>query len=80
MMDVDLASGGGGQQPPDVDMIPLARLPGSAAGKCQWAGAVCEGWVIHFLLDEPTRRLKNYWTLSNGAISMFNEYNNGERA
>ena len=39
---------------------------------------VCEGWLIHFLLQErDRRRLRHYWILSNGIISLFSEYNDG---
>lgn len=37
-----------------------------------------EGWMIHFLLSDPERRLKHYWILANDAINMYNEYNEGE--
>ncbi|KAI1713562.1 phorbol esters/diacylglycerol binding domain (C1 domain) domain-containing protein [Ditylenchus destructor] len=64
-------------------MIPLARLPGSASIRSGRQGPLCEGWMIHFLLnpcdEESTgelRRLRHYWILANGAISMFAEYNN----
>jgi hypothetical protein len=69
VMDVD-------QQQPD--MIPLARLPGSATSRTgQYGGPICEGWLVYFVLAEPARRYKQYWVLSNGVISMYNEYNDG---
>lgn len=72
-MDVD-----SNQQQP-LDMIPLARLPGSAttSRSSQFTGTLCEGWVIYFMLNESQRRLKQYWVLDAGLISMYNEYNNG---
>ncbi|VDO13081.1 unnamed protein product [Brugia timori] len=33
--------------------------------------------MIHFMLDQPERRLRHYWILSGGAINMYNEYNEG---
>jgi hypothetical protein len=62
-----------------TDMIPLARLPGSsnASRSAQYAGALCEGWVIYFMLSEPSRKFKQYWVLDAGVISIYNEYNNG---
>ena len=36
-----------------------------------------EGWMIHFVLSDPERRLKHYWVLANNAIHMYNEYNEG---
>lgn len=74
-MDVD--SSQQGQQL--ADMIPLARLPGSAntSRSAQFTGALCEGWVIYFMLTEPGRRFKQYWMLDAGMISIYNEYNNG---
>lgn len=59
-------------------MIPLARLPGSANARTGQPGPLCEGWLVHFLLGQPARRLKHYWILHNGAISLYNEYSNGE--
>ncbi|KAL3082469.1 hypothetical protein niasHT_032832 [Heterodera trifolii] len=39
---------------------------------------LCEGWLIHFLLQEKERRrLRHYWVLANGVISLYNEYNDG---
>lgn len=76
-----------GHQPMDTSsdsMIPLARLPGSASNRSvrhvgQMGQIICEGWLIHFLLQErERRRLRHYWVLANGAISLFNEYNDGE--
>ncbi|CAK5118543.1 unnamed protein product [Meloidogyne enterolobii] len=64
-------------------MIPLARLPGSASSRSQRPAGpmgqiVCEGWLIHFVLQErDRRRLRHYWILSNGIISLFSEYNDG---
>lgn len=73
VMDVDP-----GQQQP-LDMIPLARLPGSTntTRSAQFTGALCEGWVIYCMLTEPSRRFKQYWVLDAGLISIYNEYNNG---
>ncbi|CAD5207919.1 unnamed protein product [Bursaphelenchus okinawaensis] len=59
-----------------VGMIPLARLPGSANTRTGQVGTLCEGWVVHFLYTQPAKRLKHYWILQNGQISMYNEYNN----
>ncbi|CAD5212116.1 unnamed protein product [Bursaphelenchus xylophilus] len=59
-----------------LGMIPLARLPGSANTRTGQQGTLCEGWVVHFLYTQPAKRLKHYWILSNGQISMYNEYNN----
>uniref|UniRef100_A0A1I8BMB9 protein kinase C n=1 Tax=Meloidogyne hapla TaxID=6305 RepID=A0A1I8BMB9_MELHA len=73
-------------QPMDTStdaMIPLARLPGSASSRSQRPAGpmgqiVCEGWLIHFVLQErDRRRLRHYWILSNGVISLFSEYNDG---
>lgn len=57
---------------------------GSASSRCarHVAGhqTMCEGWLIHFLAHErERRRLRHYWVLANGLISMYNEYNDGER-
>lgn len=38
-----------------------------------------EGWMIHFMLDQPERRLRHYWILTGGAINMYNEYNEGNK-
>ncbi|KAI3418775.1 Dkf-1p [Globodera pallida] len=76
------------QQPMDVgntsvdEMIPLARLPGSASSRSVRHAAtgqpLCEGWLIHFLMQEKERRrLRHYWVLANGVISLHNEYNDG---
>ncbi|KAL3097082.1 hypothetical protein niasHS_002798 [Heterodera schachtii] len=68
---------------PSLDaMIPLARLPGSASSRSVRHAAagqpLCEGWLIHFLLQEKERRrLRHYWVLANGVISLYNEYNDG---
>ena len=77
-----------GHQPMDTSsdsmMIPLARLPGSASSRSvrhagQMGQIICEGWLIHFLLQErERRRLRHYWVLANGTISLFSEYNDGE--
>ena len=62
----------------DLDsMIPLARLPGQASTRAARPGPLAEGWMIHFELTEPDRRLRHYWILANGAIAMFNEYTDG---
>jgi hypothetical protein len=76
IMDVD---GGAGTQQP-LDMIPLARLPGSAttSRSSQFTGALCEGWVVYFVLSESHRRLKQYWVLDASLLSIYNEYNNGK--
>ncbi|KAH7712736.1 Serine/threonine-protein kinase dkf-1 [Aphelenchoides avenae] len=50
---------------------------GSASSRAGRQAPLCEGWVIHFVLTEPERRLRHYWILQNGAISMYNEYNDG---
>lgn len=38
---------------------------------------LAEGWMIHFMLDQPDRRLRHYWVLSGDSINMYNEYNDG---
>uniref|UniRef100_A0A914C7F2 protein kinase C n=1 Tax=Acrobeloides nanus TaxID=290746 RepID=A0A914C7F2_9BILA len=58
-------------------MIPLARLPGQASIRTTRQGPLAEGWIIHFLLNAPERRLRHYWVLANGSINMYNEYNDG---
>uniref|UniRef100_A0A8R1XSA3 protein kinase C n=4 Tax=Onchocerca TaxID=6281 RepID=A0A8R1XSA3_ONCVO len=58
-------------------MIPLARLPGQASTRVTNRQPTVEGWMIHFMLDQPERRLRHYWILSGGAINMYNEYNEG---
>uniref|UniRef100_A0A0N5CEI7 protein kinase C n=1 Tax=Strongyloides papillosus TaxID=174720 RepID=A0A0N5CEI7_STREA len=58
-------------------LIPLARLPGQAAVRTQKRGPVIESWMVHFLLSDPERRLKHYWVLTDGVISLYNEYNGG---
>uniref|UniRef100_A0A7E4VPD2 protein kinase C n=1 Tax=Panagrellus redivivus TaxID=6233 RepID=A0A7E4VPD2_PANRE len=64
-------------QAPSVEsesMIPLGRLPGQASTRAaRSSGPTAEGWMIHFVLTEPARRLRHYWILSDGAISMYNE-------
>lgn len=65
---------------PSIDndaMIPLARLPGQASTRAARPGPLAEGWMIHFILTEPERRLRHYWVLANGAISMYNEISEG---
>uniref|UniRef100_A0A158P8F5 Protein kinase C n=1 Tax=Angiostrongylus cantonensis TaxID=6313 RepID=A0A158P8F5_ANGCA len=63
-------------EPSSSENIPLFRLPGQAISKNQ-AHPKVEGWMIHFLLSNPERRLKHYWVLANDAINMYNEYNEG---
>ncbi|MCP9260471.1 Serine/threonine-protein kinase dkf-1 [Dirofilaria immitis] len=58
-------------------MIPLARLPGQASTRITNRQPTVEGWMVHFMLDQPERRLRHYWILSGGAINMYNEYNDG---
>ncbi|VDM43550.1 unnamed protein product [Toxocara canis] len=58
-------------------MIPLARLPGQASTRAATRAPLAEGWMIHFMLDQPDRRLRHYWILTGGAINMYNEYNDG---
>ncbi|CAD6196296.1 unnamed protein product [Caenorhabditis auriculariae] len=58
------------------DNIPLFRLPGQVGVRSSEQKNV-EGWMIHFLLSDPERRLKHYWMLNNNAIHMYNEYNDG---
>uniref|UniRef100_A0A915PMC5 protein kinase C n=1 Tax=Setaria digitata TaxID=48799 RepID=A0A915PMC5_9BILA len=58
-------------------MIPLARLPGQASTRIANRQPTVEGWMIHFMLDQPERRLRHYWILTGGAINMYNEYNEG---
>uniref|UniRef100_A0A915C9X9 protein kinase C n=1 Tax=Parascaris univalens TaxID=6257 RepID=A0A915C9X9_PARUN len=58
-------------------MIPLARLPGQASTRTAVRAPLAEGWMIHFMLDQPDRRLRHYWILTGGAINMYNEYNDG---
>uniref|UniRef100_A0A0N4ZUY6 protein kinase C n=1 Tax=Parastrongyloides trichosuri TaxID=131310 RepID=A0A0N4ZUY6_PARTI len=66
------------EQMEDQDsLIPLARLPGQAAVRPQKRGPIIESWMVHFLLTDPERRLKHYWVLSDGVISLYNEYNGG---
>ncbi|CAJ0956589.1 unnamed protein product, partial [Mesorhabditis belari] len=60
----------------DSDLIPLSRIPGQAAARAA-AKQTHEGWMIHFLLNDPQRRLRNYWILSNNVLSMYNEYSEG---
>ncbi|VDK53145.1 unnamed protein product [Anisakis simplex] len=58
-------------------MIPLSRLPGQASCRTGNRASLAEGWMIHFMLDQPERRLRHYWILTGGAINMYNEYNDG---
>ncbi|KAK0425819.1 hypothetical protein QR680_009407 [Steinernema hermaphroditum] len=58
-------------------LLPLGRLPGQASSRFQNRSPSAEGWVVHFVLTEPDRRLRHYWVLANGVISMYNEYNDG---
>ncbi|TKR93005.1 hypothetical protein L596_007542 [Steinernema carpocapsae] len=58
-------------------MLPLGRLPGQASTRHQNRSPTAEGWVVHFVFTEPERRLRHYWVLANGVISMYNEYNDG---
>ncbi|CAJ0567871.1 unnamed protein product, partial [Mesorhabditis spiculigera] len=60
----------------DSDLIPLSRIPGQAAARHANKQAH-EGWMIHFLLNEPQRRLRHYWMLSNNVLSLYNEYSEG---
>uniref|UniRef100_A0A914YJ45 protein kinase C n=2 Tax=Panagrolaimus superbus TaxID=310955 RepID=A0A914YJ45_9BILA len=65
---------------PSIDadsMIPLSRLPGQASTRAGRPGPIAEGWMIHFVITESDRRLRHYWILSNGGISMYNEYTDG---
>lgn len=55
------------------NMIPLSRLPGQAA-QCR-TRPIIEGWLIHFELNLPERRLRHYWILANDVITLYNEYN-----
>ncbi|VDO66616.1 unnamed protein product [Heligmosomoides polygyrus] len=63
-------------EPSSSENIPLFRLPGQASARNTTQPKV-EGWMIHFLLSNPERRLKHYWILANDAINMYNEYNEG---
>ncbi|KJH45269.1 kinase domain protein [Dictyocaulus viviparus] len=63
-------------EPSSSENIPLFRLPGQVVNRNQTHPKV-EGWMIHFLLSNPERRLKHYWILANDAITMYNEYNEG---
>ncbi|VDK28721.1 unnamed protein product [Gongylonema pulchrum] len=58
-------------------MIPLVRLPGQASTRTANRQPLAEGWMIHFMLDQPERRLRHYWILTGCALSMYNEYNEG---
>lgn len=58
------------------DNIPLFRLPGQASARATSQPKV-EGWMIHFELSNPERRLKHYWILANNAINMYHEYIEG---
>lgn len=58
------------------DNIPLFRLPGQASSRATSQPKV-EGWMIHFELNDPERRLKHYWILANNAINMYHEYSEG---
>uniref|UniRef100_A0AC34QBL0 Protein kinase C n=1 Tax=Panagrolaimus sp. JU765 TaxID=591449 RepID=A0AC34QBL0_9BILA len=58
-------------------MIPLARLPGQASSRSTRTGPLAEGWMIHFVLTEPDRRLRHYWVLTNQSVNMYNEYSEG---
>ncbi|TKR93004.1 hypothetical protein L596_007541 [Steinernema carpocapsae] len=73
------ASGPSVEPFPRFQQLPLWRLSGQPGHIMAQARheVVAEGWVIHFLLSDPERRLRNYWVLVNGAINMYNEYNNG---
>ncbi|GMT28641.1 hypothetical protein PFISCL1PPCAC_19938 [Pristionchus fissidentatus] len=53
-------------------MIPLSRLPGQAAP--HRSRPTIEGWLIHFEISQPDRRLKHYWILANDVITLYNEY------
>ncbi|PAV84073.1 hypothetical protein WR25_21174 isoform B [Diploscapter pachys] len=61
---------------PMNENIPLFRLPGQVTTRATSQPHV-EGWMIHFVLSDPERRLKHYWVLANNAIHMYNEYNEG---
>ncbi|KAK6731785.1 hypothetical protein RB195_007940 [Necator americanus] len=63
-------------EPSSSENIPLFRLPGQVSSRSTTQPKV-EGWMIHFLLSDPERRLKHYWILANDAINMYNEYNEG---
>ncbi|XGW23648.1 hypothetical protein V3C99_005680 [Haemonchus contortus] len=65
-------------EPSSSENIPLFRLPGQVTSRNTTQPKV-EGWMIHFLLSDPERRLKHYWILANDAINMYNEYNEGKR-
>ncbi|CAI4233034.1 unnamed protein product [Auanema sp. JU1783] len=58
------------------DNIPLFRLPGQASSRATSQPKV-EGWMIHFELSDPERRLKHYWILADNSINMYHEYNEG---
>ncbi|CAI5439798.1 unnamed protein product [Caenorhabditis angaria] len=60
-----------------LDNIPLFRLPGQVGGTRGTEKKNLEGWMMHFLLSDPERRLKHYWMLMNNAIHMYNEYTEG---
>ncbi|CAL2028470.1 unnamed protein product [Caenorhabditis brenneri] len=58
------------------DNIPLFRLPGQVGVRATEKKNL-EGWMIHFILSDPERRLKHYWMMQNNAIHLYNEYSEG---
>lgn len=52
-------------------------ISGQASTRTAIRAPLAEGWMIHFMLDQPDRRLRHYWILTGGAINMYNEYNDG---
>ncbi|KAF1771765.1 hypothetical protein GCK72_003593 [Caenorhabditis remanei] len=58
------------------DNIPLFRLPGQVGVRATEKKNL-EGWMIHFILSDPERRLKHYWMMQANAIHLYNEYSEG---
>lgn len=59
-----------------LDNIPLFRLPGQVGVRATEKKNL-EGWMMHFILSDPERRLKHYWMMQNNAIHLYNEYTEG---
>ncbi|ULU14356.1 hypothetical protein L3Y34_016698 [Caenorhabditis briggsae] len=64
------------EQASSSDNIPLFRLPGQVGVRATEKKNL-EGWMIHFILSDPERRLKHYWMMQNNAIHLYNEYSEG---
>lgn len=50
------------------------KIAGQASVRTGNKQPLVEGYMIHYMLDQPDRRLRHYWILTSGAINMYCEY------